>query len=304
MVPAYGSPTSLLKRTRVILDGPVYVQEKVDGSQLSFGRIEGILQIRSRGEVVNPTQPQKMFALAVQTIRALDTNNELMPEWIYRAEAITKPKHNVLKYERIPMGGIILFDVEWFHNTFLSPKALANEAARLGLEVVPTLFEGPGSELTEERLQEFLTQTSILGSSVKIEGVVIKQAIVVHLDCGLPVRGKVVSDAFKETHRDHYKTPTASKMDFVTFIGQRYATEARWNKAIQHLREQGMLTESPKDIGPILKEIQMDVDRECRQEIMDQLYEAAIPQMRKIITDGFPQYYKRLLTVEDVEDVA
>ena len=44
-------------------------------------------------------------------------------------------------------------------------------------------------------------------------------------------------------------------------------TPARWNKAIQHLRERGLLEDSPRDIGLILREIPEDVLKEDAADI-------------------------------------
>lgn len=48
-----------------ILDDPVIVQEKIDGSQISFGVIDGEISIRSKGADIYPESPPKMFKKAV-----------------------------------------------------------------------------------------------------------------------------------------------------------------------------------------------------------------------------------------------
>ena len=45
-----------------------------------------------------------------------------------------------------------------------------------------------------------------------------------------------------------------SKGKFETML-DNYRTVARWEKAIQHLNESGRLENSPRDIGPLIKEI-------------------------------------------------
>ena len=39
-------------------------------------------------------------------------------------------------------------------------------------------------------------------------------------------------------------------------LAEGLRTEARWRKAVQHLREEGRLERSPKDIGALLVELQ------------------------------------------------
>lgn len=48
-----------------LMDGPVVVQEKVDGSQFSAGVIDGKLHCRSHHNALNLDEPPKMFREAV-----------------------------------------------------------------------------------------------------------------------------------------------------------------------------------------------------------------------------------------------
>ena len=82
----------------------------------------------------------------------------------------------------------------------------------------------------------------------------------------------------------------------VQALTDRYRTQARWHKAVQHLREAGTLTDSPKDIGPLILEIPADVLKECEGEIKDTLFAWAWPHIRRGLTAGMPQWYKDLLT--------
>ena len=130
------------RAVRDILSGPVTVQEKIDGSQFSFGFFPGgdaePLRARSKGAQLNVLAPEKMFARAVEVIRALP----LHEGWTYRGEYLAKPKHNALAYDRVPAGHIILFDINVGHEDYLPYDAVREEAERLGLEAVPRLHEG------------------------------------------------------------------------------------------------------------------------------------------------------------------
>ena len=73
-----------------ITDGDVYVEEKIDGSQISFGVDEdGVLHIRSRGAIIHVEAPPKMFAAGVAEI--LEIADKLRPSWTYRGEYLAKP---------------------------------------------------------------------------------------------------------------------------------------------------------------------------------------------------------------------
>src|SRR3990167_7794184 len=108
-----------------ILKHPVVVQEKLDGSQLSFRVVDGALFIRSKGAVIDPENPADLFAPAVRWI--LNNQSELVPGWTYRAEAISKPKHNTLVYSRAPESGFVLFDVDEALESMVKSYELGDE---------------------------------------------------------------------------------------------------------------------------------------------------------------------------------
>ena len=125
-----------------LTDGPVVVEEKIDGSQFSFGldAESGEILARSKGKDLVVDEPEKMFRMAVESVK--ERAHLLCPGWIYRGEYLAKPKHNTLAYDRAPVGNVILFDVNPGLEMYLSPNERTEEAARIGLESVPVLYEG------------------------------------------------------------------------------------------------------------------------------------------------------------------
>lgn len=280
-----------------LLKGPVYVQEKIDGSQISFGLINGELVMRSKGAPITVEAPQKMFEAAVKTCLAL---KPLMQEgWTYRGEYLAKPKHNTLAYDRTPINHIILFDINTAQETYLPYEKMAARASHLGLEAVPLLFTGIVNNLEEFR--SFLDRNSTLGGQ-KIEGVVIKP---VNYDQFGPdkkcLMGKFVSEAFKEIHGGEWKRANPSNKDIMQIVAQKYATPARWQKAVIHLREKGLITDSPKDIGPLIKEAISDTLKECEDDIKRDLWAFAWERISRQLTNGLPQWYKEQLLAKQFE---
>lgn len=276
---------------------PVQIEEKVDGSQISFGLSDTnppVLSVRSKGALINPDAPDKMFSLGVQSI--ISKAESLVPGYTYRGEYLRKPQHNALTYNRVPTGHIIIFDIMTGLEDYMSYRDKANEAARLGFECVPLLYQGPlRPETAVEFFNKLLELESCLGGP-KIEGVVIKQLDVqLYSPDKKPLIGKYVSEAFKEVHRKEWGKANPKGTDIVTAIADRYRTEARWHKAIQHMREGGKLTESPKDIGPLLKEIIVDIQKECTDEIAQALFRWAWPTISRRCIAGFPEFYKEKL---------
>lgn len=275
-----------------ILTVDVNCEEKVDGSQFSFGTPDNQeLLLRSKGAIMYPAAPEKMFTKAAETAIALLP--DLHPGWTYRAEYLSKPKHNTLCYNRVPNKYLILFDVNTGEESYLNYEEKAAEAARLGLEVVPLIFTGRVTSL--EQFKGFLERESILGG-VKVEGVVIKpkdyNLFGMDKKC---LMAKFVSEAFKEVHGKEWKKSNPGHGDVIENLAAIYKTEARWQKAIQHLRDAGQLTDSPKDIGPLLKEIGQDVHKECADEIKEALFKWAWPHLQRKVIAGCAEWYKEQL---------
>lgn len=278
-----------------IFDEPVLIEEKVDGSQFSFGVFDGELMLRSKGVVMPANAPEKMFNKAVETVK------ELLPllkdGWTYRAEYLSKPKHNTLAYDRAPNKYIIIFDINTNEEVYLTYEEKVAEASRLGLEVVPAIFQGKINNSDE--LKALLNTVSVLGGQ-NIEGMVIK-AYGKYGPDKKTLMAKHVSEHFKEIHQSDWKERNPGQNDIVTQLVMDLRTPARWDKGIQHLREKGQLTNSPKDIGLLIKEIQSDVAEECSELIKEKLFQWAKGQVLRGITNGFPEYYKDKLLESNFE---
>jgi len=273
---------------------PVLVEEKIDGSQFSFGMFPDGLRLRSKGAEIHFDESlrvsEKMFQRAVDAV--LNRVSLLREGWTYRAEYLAKPKHNALAYDRIPNDSLIIFDIDAGEERYLGWDEKAEEAARIGLEAVPRLF-GPGIVSDVEQLRALLDTVSVLGGQ-KIEGVVVKNYNRFGLDKKILI-GKHVSEAYKEVHAAAWKVGNPKSGDIVQEIGLALKTPARWDKAVQHLRDAGRLEGSPRDIGNLFQEVPADIEKECAEEIKDRLYAWARPKIMRIVTAGLAEWYKNKL---------
>jgi hypothetical protein len=283
------------KMIQGIFDNPVIVEEKVDGSQFSFGLIDGELQFRSRKAEIFEQGAPKMFAEAVEAVKA--RAHLLTPGMTYRCEYLQNPKHNVLAYDRVPHGHLMLFDAGYDGEHYLPWVDKLVESERLDIEVVPLLYEGCVGDITKFR--SFLDRVSVLGGQ-KIEGVVVKNYAKFTRDGHFMV-GKYVSEEFKETHRKDWKGRHPSNSDIVEVLTSRYKAPARLDKAIQHLREAGKITDSPRDIGPLMAEFRRDVAEECQDEIKAALWKHFWPKIARGIASGVPADYKAKLLAQAFE---
>lgn len=291
MIESYSSIYALGHRyLSDLFNGPVVIQEKIDGSQFSFGVIDGKLQCRSRGQEIHVDAPEKMFAAAVESVKRFQ---EFIPAgYIFRCEYLQKPKHNVLAYSRVPKGNLVLFDAATIGQNYVSTESLHQWANIFEIEPVPVLFEGVAN-LSSDMLQEFLGKESVLGGC-KIEGVVVKNYNRFGPDKKMLI-GKFVSPAFKEVHKHEWRKSNPTQHDIVQSIIADYKTSPRWCKAIQHLNERGELVNAPEDIGKLIKEVQADVAKEETDNIKEALFKHFWPQIARGIIAGFPEWYKQRL---------
>jgi len=269
-----------------LFNGPTIIQEKIDGSQFSFGMFNGELRCRSKGVQLVLDAPEKMFLRAIESVKA--RRYLLKDGWTYRCEYLQSPKHNTLAYNRVPNDNLILFDINIGEEFYLSYQEMQQEAIRLNLELVP-LF-AVNITPTVEFIKQLMQNISCLGGQ-KIEGIVVKNYTQFGSD-KKALMGKHVSEEFKEVHKGEWRKTNPTTVDVVEILTQSYRTPARWNKAVQHLKERGELTQSPKDIGNLIKETQFDIVNECEQEIKEALWQQVKGKLLRACTGGLPEWYK------------
>lgn len=281
--------------TKGIFNGPVEITEKIDGSQFNFGRIDGQILMRSKGADIFFEDSNKMFNKAKDFVKLIQ--DRLPENVVFHGEYLQNPKHNTLGYFRTPVNNFMLFGVSRIGvpDAVSSAPDLAYWSKELLCEAVPVIFEGVVDPLkmSVEELHKLIPD-SVLGN-VKAEGIVIKnynQSVMVG-DVAIPiVQAKIVTAEFKEKHGVSWskENPTDKAK-----IGEAFKTEARWNKAIQYLRDSGKLTETVKDIGPLIARIRQDIFEEDTDTIKDMLFKMFKDDVLRASIKGFPEYYKNKL---------
>ena len=285
---------------RDLLNEPVVVQEKLDGSQFSFGVFDTEhgteLKCRSKGAILNLEAPEKMFAPAVAYVQSIV--GRLQRGYTYRAEWLAKPKHGTLAYGRVPTNGLALFDVAVGLEDYINDESeLALVAHSLGIEPVASM--GTRTISTPDELRDLLQTDSMLGGC-KVEGVVLKNRKRFGPD-GKPLMAKFVSEAFKEIHGGEWREANPTQGDIIQLIINRYRTPARWAKAVQHMAETGQLEHSPRDIGKLMAEVQRDTWEECGAEISEMLLKFARSKITRALPAGLPEWYKEQLLKRQFE---
>jgi hypothetical protein len=287
-----------------IWEGEVEVTEKLDGSQIGFGMVDGTLVVRSHGRVIHDAREgvvcdDKMFWSAVDAIESVAAL--LPPEGFYYGECLDKPKQSTIAYERVPSGHVALFGARRSDGTWLGYDDLAAHAAAFGFDVVPLILRGSGGV---EMLNGFLERDSYLGGS-KIEGVVIKRFIPEGwMWMGLPAyvkAAKYVSEKFKETHKDSWSRTNTARGGIEPLM-EAYRTEARWRKAVQHLRERGEFHGRVQDIGSFIREVGKDLVDEEEVAIRDALWSLFRGDFVREASRGAVDWFKGALATGEFGD--
>lgn len=267
----------------------VLVEEKIDGSQFSFGNIQGRLRIKSHHQDISDIVGEYgLFTEAIAYVRELYATAKLVPGYTYRGEVLQKLKHNKLEYERLPKHGIVGFDVATGEEQYLGYTDKVAAFGKLDLECVPYYHFGVISN--PDTVKTLLDRRPLLGGKF-IEGIVIK-AYGTYGEDKKTLMAKYVSERYKEVKGAE---PSLGGKDITQELIERYRTEARWDKAIQHLREQGKLVNDPHDIGPLIAEVIRDLKEEESGAIAGALLRKFWPHVTRGCTGGLAEYYKRSL---------
>lgn len=266
----------------------VTIEEKIDGSQFSFGRINGALMMKTHHQDVSNQEPFAQFTEVMNYVRELFKAGKLHEGWTYRGEVISKPKHNKLEYQRVPKHCLVGFDIARGEEDYLGYVDKVQEFAKLDLEVVPYYYYGTVSN--PETLKTFLDRRPLLGGKF-IEGIVVK-AYGVFCEDKKTMMAKFVSEAYKEVKPTDENTPGK---DYIKAIIESYRSTARWEKAVQSLGEQQKLLGEPKDIGPLVKYLHDDLKAECFDEIGRKLAAKWWGDISRGTVSGFAEWYKMKL---------
>lgn len=285
-----------------LFEGPVVVQEKVDGSQFSFGNIGGKLCARSKGAPVGDGgNVEGMFAKAWKTAELIFNTGTIPEGMVIRGECLEKPKHNSITYDRVPIGNIVIWDITERDGSeiYLPPERVQALAKMWGLETVPTLYAGELDGRTlKGYLEDWLKRESFLGGAT-LEGIVIKNYKRVD-GMGKMLSAKVVRPEFKELNNENWKSQQTGSA--IEQIIASFNQEAIWLKAIQHAKEEGVLLNEPKDIGYLIGAVKRDFGIENGDAVKKKIFQEFYSDIERGILRGFPEWYKARLLEAALED--
>jgi hypothetical protein len=284
-----------------------YVQEKLDGSQFTFVLNPDYnpedpkspqLLFYNKGGAINPTN--KIFLKAMNMLNVLAKTGRMSSQYVYHGEAICSTNHGVVKYERVPKYYVVLYDLTTLDGKYQHPATMKAEATRLGLEAAPVLYFNFDRSISPYEVCQRLVDEiaagkikSMLGGTP--EGVVLKHESFVSRGKTVATKLKLVTPAFRESHAMKQHKEQATPASSIEEIGKAYSLEARFHKSYQHLRDAGKLKHVMEDVIKIKEELDDDLERECRDEIMMYLWAELAPYVKRACRTGFDDWYKNKL---------
>nr|UDO47421.1 hypothetical protein [Pandoravirus massiliensis] len=278
-----------------------FIEEKIDGSQLSFQRRGDTVEFRNRSKVV-PAEALGNWCYANAARAIARVAARLNPAYTYHGEAVCKRRHNVVAYAGTPLRFWICYGI-YDGERHLARPDMEAECARLGLECVQVLYanEDPEAFDPTPKVLEIVARIeagqveSCLGGNT-IEGVVVKHGAAWHARSKAykPIQFKHVTAAFKERHgerRPHLAALDAeSLMDYLVKLGSNFALPAVYQKAVQHIRE-GASNEAPTiSVASVKREVERDIQKENGQDIDEAILEAFRPIVMHHATAGIASW--------------
>lgn len=296
-----------------IYDGYIIIEEKIDGSQLRIEILpDGMITVGSHHQ--DGITVDSMFKLGVEHANRIFANYKPEVKMTVFCEFLAKPKQNSIPYANTPLNNMILFDVKR-DTLYLDRPQKELFAKQHGLEIVPLFWSGQGSEvvkkddpdtMNEAFRDELLKKPSILGHQGgfdRIEGVVVKnyekmydtERYRQYERSSHPFMSiKIVNDAFKEKNKE--ENPTAKEN--LEKLKKSYRTKARYDKAIQHLNEKGILVGRIEDLKHLIPEIKRDLIEEEKDFIKEALWQLYSQEIIGYAVKGMPEHYKEHLNKE------
>jgi hypothetical protein len=254
-----------------IFDNEVEVTEKVDGSQCRIELTEDSVMVGSKNQGI---ADHNMFEIAHDQGERIHKETDwrtLGSKVTLFCEFLNKPNHNTIKYDRVPLNNLYLFGAMVGDTQDHMITGGLIEMAK-HLEIDPPNVIICGLVESVEELKEFMTHQSYLGGSA-VEGVVIKNynrtydPLQVHSQeyIGYPMAAKYVREDFKISNAKQWNTIDRKKG--VDAIVDMFLIGDRFQKAIQHLDEEGKITYTKKDLQHLIPEFFNDLMDE-KKEVM------------------------------------
>ncbi len=281
-----------------ILDGKIIVEEKIDGSQfrIKWDADHQQVECASRRVEFKDNGVEGSFKKIVDHIEDVFKNLKWDKTTYLWGEYLGGVKQNSLVYERVPKNNLMIFDGFREKDGWFNHEMKEEVAKQLDVECVAQIWDGDGKDFTSKTIDQILKKYSALGPVIP-EGIVVKN-YGKYFDAGKYswmegwwMVGKFVRKEFQELN----KASHLGDRDKLANIKATYNNEARWNKAVQKLKDEGKLEHNMRDMAFLIREVMTDVTDECSQDIKDRLFKIYGRDIVKSSTRGLAEFYNKKL---------
>jgi hypothetical protein len=188
-------------------------------------------------------KPNNVFGKSIEMITS-HSSAIWNPDYVYHGEAISKPRHNVLTYKRVPRLYWICYDIySKSEERYLSYEEKQKECERMMIELVPRIYQNddPRYDSPFQTAGFILENESIPESCLggPIEGVVFKHHHFYKKGQYVATKRKIVRPEFKERQKVGKKafSETMDATEFLKGIGEMFNVPARFQKGVIHLKQ-------------------------------------------------------------------
>lgn len=276
-----------------------YIQEKVDGSQLSFFKENNDILYYNKETKVDKTK-KDFNASTTMLITLIDILNE---NYIYHGESICRIKHNVNNYKRTPSKFFIMFDIyDKVAKRYLDLKLFIEECNRIGLEYVQLLYCNDNPDIIPidkcEEIMNLINENKIESSlGGKIEGMVIKNNVIENNKI-ISKKVKYVCKEFQERHKIKQRKVIRTPDEFLIELGNEFSTEARFIKATQHIKEKNLQINKENIKDEYINELDTDLLSEYAYILKLNLWCEFAPIIKIYARFGIGRWYNNLIKNE------
>lgn len=211
----------------------ITVEEKVDGGNGSFWMEKDGLHLGTRNRDLVSDGDAKTFSKQRITLLKLLEGKKINPDYIYYIEWMQR---HTINYTSAP--DVIALDIRLKHlmdesiggcGFFLNRKAKEIEFKRLGLELVPLIWQGKAKELRKKTLEDLISKSKYYDGTM--EGIVIKNYSRKSNAGNHQIYAKIVTSNFKENNRAVFGSIKAADSDTLKIVDQ-FCTDARIRKKV------------------------------------------------------------------------
>lgn len=209
--------------------GELRYYEKIDGSNGSFRKENGILIASSHNRVLDTSSEGDNRGFCKWVLTNINPNLipegiELYGEWLVG---------HTVQYDNDSYNKFYLYDIlDLATGTYLPEETIKNYATLLGLPYLEPLYTGKFQGL--EHLKSIAEQKSQLGEN-QMEGIVIKDYSFKNR-YGRQIHAKYVNEHFCEVQKIK-PMKEINNFEVEREIVERFATKARFNKMLDKVRE-------------------------------------------------------------------